>query len=56
MVLLIYRDDYYEPDSESKGIAEVNVAKHRNGPTDRVKLAFMGTYAKFASLASDHDR
>jgi replicative DNA helicase len=56
MVLLIYRDDYYEPDSESKGIAEVNVAKHRNGPTDRVKLAFMGTYAKFASLASDNDR
>lgn len=55
MVLLIYRDDYYEPDSESKGIAEVNVAKHRNGPTDRVKLAFMGTYAKFASLASEHD-
>lgn len=55
MVLLIYRDDYYEPDSESKGIAEVNVAKHRNGPTDRVKLAFMGTYAKFASLASDRD-
>jgi replicative DNA helicase len=56
MVLLIYRDDYYEPDSESKGIAEVNVAKHRNGPTDRVKMAFMGTYAKFASLAQDHDR
>ena len=56
MVLLIYRDDYYEPDSESTGIAEVNVAKHRNGPTDRVKLAFMGTYAKFASLAKDHER
>ncbi|MSO43980.1 MAG: replicative DNA helicase [Thermoleophilia bacterium] len=56
MVLLIYRDDYYEPDSESKGIAEVNVAKHRNGPTDRVKLAFLGTYAKFASLGKDHDR
>ncbi|MFM8829352.1 MAG: replicative DNA helicase [Actinomycetota bacterium] len=55
MVLLIYRDDYYETESESKGIAEVNVAKHRNGPTDRVKLAFMGTYAKFGSLASDHD-
>jgi replicative DNA helicase len=55
MVLLIYRDDYYEPDSDSKGIAEVNVAKHRNGPTDRVKLAFMGTYAKFGSLASNHD-
>lgn len=56
MVLLIYRDDYYDQDSASKGIAEVNVAKHRNGPTDRVKLAFLGTYAKFASLAKDHDR
>ncbi len=54
MVLLIYRDDYYEPDSDSKGIAEINVAKHRNGPTDRVKLAFIGTYAKFGSLAAEH--
>jgi replicative DNA helicase len=54
LVLLIYRDDYYNDDSDMKGIAEVNLAKHRNGPTDRVKLAFMGTYAKFGSLAPDH--
>ncbi len=54
LVLLIYRDDYYNDDSDVKGIAEVNLAKHRNGPTDRVKLTFMGTYAKFGSLAPDH--
>jgi replicative DNA helicase len=53
MVMLIYRDDYYNDDSEEKGIAEVNVAKHRNGPTDRVKLTFMGTYAKFGNLKRD---
>jgi replicative DNA helicase len=53
MVMLIYRDDYYNDDSEEKGIAELNVAKHRNGPTDRVKLTFMGTYAKFGNLKRD---
>jgi replicative DNA helicase len=53
IVLMLYRDDYYNEDSEAKGIAEVNVAKHRNGPTDRVKLTFMGTYAKFGNLAAD---
>jgi replicative DNA helicase len=53
VVLMIYRDDYYNDDSEAKGVAEVNVAKHRNGPTDRVKLTFMGTYAKFGNLAPD---
>jgi replicative DNA helicase len=51
IVLLIYRDDYYNDDSDQKGIAEVNIAKHRNGPTDRVKLTFMEKYAKFGNLA-----
>ncbi|MEW6583116.1 MAG: replicative DNA helicase [Actinomycetota bacterium] len=51
IVLLIYRDDYYNDDSDEKGIAEVNIAKHRNGPTDRVKLTFMEKYAKFGNLA-----
>jgi replicative DNA helicase len=51
IVLMIYRDDYYNADSDQKGIAEVNIAKHRNGPTDRVKLTFMEKYAKFANLA-----
>jgi replicative DNA helicase len=51
IVLLIYRDDYYNDDSDHKGIAEINIAKHRNGPTDRVKLTFMEKYAKFGNLA-----
>jgi replicative DNA helicase len=54
LVMLIYRDDYYNADSEEKGIAEVNLAKHRSGPTDRVKLTFMGTYAKFGNLKRDN--
>jgi replicative DNA helicase len=53
LVLMIYRDDYYNSDSDDKGIAEVNIAKHRNGPTDRVRLAFVDTYARFNSLAAD---
>jgi replicative DNA helicase len=53
LVMMIYRDDYYNDDSEEKGIAEVNIVKHRNGPTDRVKLTFMGNYAKFGNLARD---
>jgi replicative DNA helicase len=54
LVLMIYRDDYYNPDtSEEKGIAEVLVAKNRHGPTDRVKLTFRGSYAKFDNLARD---
>lgn len=51
LVLMIYRDEYYNPDtSEDRGVAEVNVAKNRHGPTDRVKLAFRGSYAKFDNL------
>ena len=53
LVLMIYRDDYYNPDSEEKGVAEVLVAKNRHGPTDRVKLTFRGSYAKFDNLARD---
>ena len=54
LVLMIYRDDYYNPDSEEKGVAEVLVAKNRHGPTDRVKLTFRGSYAKFDNLARDN--
>ena len=50
LVMFIYRDDYYNRDSEQQGIAEVHVAKHRHGPTDTIKLAFITTYAKFSSL------
>ena len=51
MVMFIYRDEIYNPDSEAKGEAELIVAKHRNGPTGTVRLAFMNQYTKFASIA-----
>jgi replicative DNA helicase len=51
MVMFLYRDEYYNSESDDKGIAEVIVGKHRNGPTGRVQLAWMEQYTKFASLA-----
>ena len=53
LVLFVYRDEYYNPeDTESAGIAEVILAKHRNGPTGIEKLAFQKRYAKFSDLAA----
>ncbi len=51
MVMFLYRDEYYNSDSDDKGIAEVIVGKHRNGPTGKIQLAWMEQYTKFASLA-----
>jgi replicative DNA helicase len=53
LVIFIYRDEYYNDDSDQQGLAEVIVAKHRNGPTDAVKLSFLKRFAKFADLASN---
>src|SRR5919199_1849922 len=52
IVCFIYRDEYYNDESDQQGLAEVIVAKHRNGPTDTVKLSFLKRYAKFADLAA----
>jgi replicative DNA helicase len=53
IVMFIYRDEYYNgEESEEQGLAEVIVAKHRNGPTDTVKLSFLKRYAKFSDLAA----
>jgi replicative DNA helicase len=52
IVIFIYRDEYYNEESDQQGLAEVIVAKHRNGPTDTVKLSFLRRYAKFADLAA----
>ena len=51
MVMFLYRDEYYNPESDDKGIAEIIVGKHRNGPTGKVQLAWMEQYTKFGSLA-----
>jgi replicative DNA helicase len=50
IVLFLYRDDYYNPDSEDKNICEVIIAKHRNGPTDTIKLTWLDKYTQFADL------
>jgi replicative DNA helicase len=52
VVMFIYRDDYYNEESDQQGLAEVHVAKHRNGPTGSEKLSFLKRYAKFADLAA----
>ncbi len=51
VILFIYRDDYYNPESADRGLAEVIIAKQRNGPTGTVKLVFQGAYARFDSFA-----
>jgi len=52
LVMFIYRDEYYNEESDQQGMAEVIVAKHRNGPTDSMKLSFLKRYAKFSDLAA----
>jgi len=51
VVMFIYRDDVYHPDSTDLGTAEIIIAKHRNGPTGSVKLAFLPHYTRFANMA-----
>ncbi len=47
IILLLYRDDYYDPESKDKGLAEVNIAKNRSGSTGVVKLTFVGKCTRF---------
>lgn len=50
LVMFLYRDEYYNPDSQDIGVAEVIIAKQRNGSTGTVRLAFIGELTKFANL------
>ena len=50
VVLMIYRDDYYNPDTTNRGIAEIRIAKQRAGPTGMVKARFTGEYTRFDNL------
>ena len=52
LILFIYRDEVYNPDSEDKGTAEIIIAKQRNGPIGRVRLTFLGEHTRFESFAS----
>ena len=51
VVLFIYRDEIYSPESADRGTAEILVAKHRNGPTGVTRLAFVDHYTRFANMA-----
>lgn len=55
VVMFLYRDEYYNADSEDKNLAEVIISKQRNGPTGVVKLAWLGEYTKFANLERRHE-
>ena len=52
LVIMLYRDEYYNPDSPDRGIAEVIITKHRNGPTGIIKLLFDAQFTSFRNLAS----
>ena len=52
IILMMYREEYYKQDTPEKGVAEVIIGKHRNGPTGVVKLTFIGEYTKFVNAAT----
>jgi replicative DNA helicase len=52
LIMMLYRDEYYNPDTPDRGIAEVILTKHRNGPTGVVKLLFESQFTQFRNLAS----
>jgi len=53
LIMFIYRDEYYNPDSEKKGIAEIIISKHRNGPVGTVELVFLKELTKFVPYLKD---
>ncbi len=54
LIVFIYRDEVYNPDSVDKGVAEVIITKQRNGPTGTVRAAFIGQYTRFENLATEY--
>ena len=54
LVIFLWRSDYYEKDSKEPGVAEVIIAKQRNGPVGTIKLAFLKQWTKFENLASEN--
>ena len=53
LILLIYREEVYEPNTTRKGIADIIIAKQRNGPIGDVQLTFLGQYTKFENFAPE---
>jgi replicative DNA helicase len=55
LILFIYRDEVYNPDTPDKGTAEIIIAKQRNGPTGRVRLTFLGQHTRFENFSAPDD-
>jgi replicative DNA helicase len=53
LILFIYRDEVYNENTPDKGIAEINIAKHRNGPIGKIRLTFLGKYTRFENFMPD---
>jgi len=51
VIMMLYREEYYDPDTPDRGIAEIIITKHRNGPTGTIKLLFEPQYTRFRNLA-----
>ena len=56
VIMFLYRDDYYDPETEDRNVAEVIIAKQRNGPTGTIKLTWQPKYTRFVNMAKDNDR
>ena len=52
IIMMMYREEYYKPDTPDKGTAEVIIGKHRNGPVGTAKMTFIGEYTRFENYAS----
>ncbi|NET38985.1 MAG: replicative DNA helicase [Cyanothece sp. SIO1E1] len=55
LIMMLYREEYYEPDTPDRGITEVIVTKHRNGPTGTIKLLFEPQFTRFRNLANSNN-
>ncbi|WLT39979.1 hypothetical protein NON20_04640 [Synechocystis sp. B12] len=55
LIMMIYRDEYYNPDTPDPGVAELLIVKHRNGPTGVVKLLFKPEFTQFLNLQRSND-
>ncbi len=53
LILLVYREEYYEENTTRRGIADIIIAKQRNGPTGEVELTFLGEYTRFENLVAE---